>query len=419
MTGARFGAIILIFLVVSVGWAILAGGMFARTQERETSLRPKVEGLWGGPLAQVAPSAKAEWKETARVWDEKNKRTVEKPVTRSEALALSSTTARAELRMDFRRKGLFWYRTYEVVFDGQYEVVNSAQRPRDIIVTYAFPSPTAIYDDFEFAVAGKKASAVGVTSGGVPIRMAAAPGQRLPVKIHYRSRGLDTWSYSFGGQTEQVNNCSVTVATDFARVDFAEGTMSPTDKQKTAKGWELKWQFRSLVTGLGIGVEMPEKLDPGPWAMRVSAFAPVGLLFFLAVVVIVGLVSGISPHPMHYLFVSAAFFAFHLLLSYLVDHVDANVAFAIAAATSVFLVFTYLIRAMGFRFTVTVAVPAQIIYLVLFSYTFFYPGYTGLAITIGAVVTLFVLMQITAKVNWEERLAATRPQAQRPPPASP
>ena len=34
---------------------------------------------------------------------------------------------------------------------------------------------------------------------------------------------------------------------------------------------------------------------------------------------------------MHYWFIAAAFFAFHLLLAYLVDHVTMHLAFAIAA----------------------------------------------------------------------------------------
>ena len=37
----------------------------------------------------------------------------------------------------------------------------------------------------------------------------------------------------------------------------------------------------------------------------------------------------------------------------------------------------------------------------LFGYSFFLEGYTGLTVTIGAIVTLFVLMQSTAKVDWE------------------
>ena len=41
-------------------------------------------------------------------------------------------------------------------------------------------------------------------------------------------------------------------------------------------------------------------------------------------------------------------------------------------------------------------------YLVLFSAAFFFKGPTGLTITVGAILTLFVLMQVTAKVNWKQ-----------------
>jgi len=42
---------------------------------------------------------------------------------------------------------------------------------------------------------------------------------------------------------------------------------------------------------------------------------------------------------------------------------------------------------------------------VFFSYAFFFEGYTGLTVTAGAIVTLFVLMQLTAKVDWGVVLA--------------
>jgi inner membrane protein involved in colicin E2 resistance len=415
MSGTRIAAVSLIFIVTSIAWAILAGGMFQRTESSESHLRPKVEGLWGGPQSQRAPQATAKWKEIARVWDEKNKTTVERVQEVEKRLILDSSRISVDLRLDFRRKGLLWYRTYQVTFDGAYAVTNTADQERTLEVRFVFPSSTALYDDFEFSVAGEQAAPAGATEQGIVATLKARPRQQVPIKVHYRSRGLDEWRYAFGEGTSQVNRCQLGVTTDFRRVDFPGETTSPTSKQPTAEGWELNWDFKSLVTSLGVGVEMPDKLDPGPWAMRVSAFAPIGLLFFLSVLVIVGVVSGVNPHPMHYLFVCAAFFAFHLLLSYLVDHVDTNAAFAIAAATSVFLVFTYLVRAMGLAFTVRVAVPAQLLFLVLFSYSFFYPGYTGLAITIGAVLTLFALMQITAKVNWEERVGPGR----RPPPVAP
>jgi hypothetical protein len=51
---------------------------------------------------------------------------------------------------------------------------------------------------------------------------------------------------------------------------------------------------------------------------------------------------------------------------------------------------------------------AQLVFLVLFSYAFFFDGYTGLTVTIGAIVTLFVLMQVTSRVDWSRGLSGSR-----------
>src|SRR6185436_1264169 len=99
-----------------------------------------------------------------------------------------------------------------------------------------------------------------------------------------------------------------------------------------------------------IGMDAPNKLNPGPFAARVTFFAPVSLLFFVTVLVMLGVLRGRSLHPMNYFFLAAAFFAFHLLLAYLVDHVDVNVAFVIAAGTSMALVISYLRLVAGRRY---------------------------------------------------------------------
>ena len=86
-----------------------------------------------------------------------------------------------------------------------------------------------------------------------------------------------------------------------------------------------------------------------------------------------------------------------------------HAAFAIASAASVFLVVSYL-RARGGPAHRPASTPAraQLVFLVLFSYAFFFEGFTGLTVTVGAVVTLFVLMQLTARVDWNEVFRAQR-----------
>jgi len=146
---------------------------------------------------------------------------------------------------------------------------------------------------------------------------------------------------------------------------------------------------------------------------------PVGLLFFLAVMVIVGATSGPSLHPMHYWFIAAAFFAFHLLLAYLVDQVSVHVAFGISAGVSLALVVSYLRLVTGIRHALLHAGAAQLVFLVLFSYAFFFEGITGLAITVGAILTLFVLMQITARVSWDVVFSPADARARGPRPQEP
>jgi hypothetical protein len=85
------------------------------------------------------------------------------------------------------------------------------------------------------------------------------------------------------------------------------------------------------------------------------------------------------------------------------------VAFAAASLVSIALVVSYLRLVVNTRFAVVDAGLAQLIYLVLFSYAFFFEGFTGLAVTIGAIVTLFVVMQMTGRIRWDEKIVSQRP----------
>jgi inner membrane protein involved in colicin E2 resistance len=198
----------------------------------------------------------------------------------------------------------------------------------------------------------------------------------------------------------QVRDFSLVMRTDFVRIDFPAGSVSPSTTQREGDGWRLVWDFDNLVTGQALGMDLPNRLNPGPLASRITFFAPVSLLFFLTVMVLLGVTSGASLHPMNYFFLAAAFFAFHLLLAYLVDHLSVHASFVIAAAVSVGLVLSYLRVVTGTRRALLHAGAAQTAFLVLFSYAFFFEGYTGLTVTVGAVITLFVLMQKTAAVSW-------------------
>jgi len=235
------------------------------------------------------------------------------------------------------------------------------------------------------------------------------------LKVGYASQGLDRWTYKFSEQVAHVRDFRLTMTTNFADIDFPENALSPSEKHETSDGWQLDWNYKDLLSGFQIGMVMPEKLQPGPLAGRISFFAPVSLFFFFFVVFIITTIRGVDIHPMNYFFLAAAFFSFHLLLAYLVDHVSIHLAFAICSAVSIFLVISYLRLVVGMRFATREAALAQFIYLVAFSYAFFLKGFTGLAITTGSITTLFVVMQATGKIRWSEKFAPRPPAPELPP----
>ena len=412
MTPLRLFAVGFIFVCTTVAWMILGATVTNRSGEADGTLRAEVERLWGGEHVQRAPAAAFVTHDVEReVADHNSKGTVvgyHKEIVRESTgtspipLSLTKSDVRAGLDLEHRRKGLLWFPTYGVAYESHYHFRNDTKETGEVQVGFSFPSTNGIYDGFVFRVNGKDAPAVTDLSRGATVVLAMTPGDAFDVDVGYKSRGIGTWSYVFGDGVSQVHDFSLALATNVADVDFPSGSMSPSTRTVDGGGAHLAWTFANLVTGQRIAVELPSRLNPGPVAARISFFAPVSLLFFFTVMVILGVVKGRSLHPMNYFFLASGFFAFHLLLAYLVDVMDIFAAFGISAAASVLLVTTYLRIVLGNRAALLQAAGAQLVFLVLFSCAFFVEGQTGLSIAVGATVTLFLLMQLTARVKWAE-----------------
>jgi hypothetical protein len=410
VTVRRLVAIAVIFLGAALAWAALGSSLLARAGEFDGRLEREVEALWGRPHHQAAPivqmlrpDIQTEIVETTRGGAAPIREAVTRPVVREIPLPLERTRARVDVDLEQRRRGLLWFPTYTAAFDADYEFRNPDTEARALMIRFPLPAEDALLDDFVFSLDGRPLTPSADASKDIVGETEAAAGATVTLHVGYRSRGMRRWTYGFAPSgAMQVRRFELTMRTNFADVDFPAGTLSPDTLTRRPDGADLVWRFENLIAGQGIGMEMPERINPGPFAARVTFFAPVSLLFFLTVMVIAGATSGPSLHPMHYWFISAAFFAFHLLLAYLVDHVNLHLSFAIAALTSVALVVTYVRAFAGASRLVITTGAAQIVFLILFSYAFFLEGFTGLTITIGAIVTLFVLMQATARVAWDE-----------------
>jgi inner membrane protein involved in colicin E2 resistance len=402
----RIIAITFIFICASVAWLILGGTIFSRTYSLDSIGEDHVSSTWGTSQNQAPPQASftrriPKVQETV-VDGKKIVQTVEEEVVTM--LPLERSAIDVALDLEHRQKGLLWYSTYKVDFAGKYAFRNTSTQDQDVKFMLQFPTAEAIYDNLVFTVDGIPIT-LESSNNSASAQVKVPAGKAVELGIGYRSQGLNEWRYSFGSNVTQVRDFTLRMKTNFKDIDFPDNSISPSEKQDTDNGWNLTWSYKNLLSGYQIAMVMPEKLQPGPLAGRISFFAPVSLFFFFFVMLIITTIRGIELHPMNYFFLAAAFFSFHLLLAYLVDHISIHLAFVISSAVSVFLVVTYLRLVVGLRFASREAALAQFVYLVMFSYAFFLKGFTGLAITIGSIATLFVAMQVTGRIRWAEKFS--------------
>ena len=417
----RIAAIGFIFVCTAIAWAILGTSIFVRTNDAQSGLSGRVSSTWGAPQEQAPPAITREWQEekTVEIEEHGKKTTRKESYQHSDPVKIDGTRITAALHVDYRQKGLLWFSTYKVDFDGAYTFQNPKTSEEEFAIALPLPAQQAVYDN---VVLKADDAVLPLTFSGSQVlaRVRLAGGAKAVLRAEYRSQGLDSWRYSLssanaaqanaqngqnGKEISQSRDFHLLLKTDFSGFDFPDNSLSPTEKRETANGWELQWNYENLVSGFDIALKMPQKLQPGPLAGRISYFAPVSLFFFFFLVFILSTMRGNNVHPMNYFFLACAFFAFHLLLAYLADHISIHAAFVISSIVSIVLVVSYLRLVVDLRFAVVDAGLTQLIYLVLFSYAFFFEGFTGLAVTIGAILTLFVVMQMTGRLKWEEKFS--------------
>ncbi len=116
MAVLRFFAVVLIFICVTVAWAVLGGSMWARTQMLDDKLSGEMASLWGPTrLVQPAPYI------------------VPKPVTKDDpagATDPAASTIDVDISHQRRYKGLLWYSTFAASLKGTYTVPAIPRPPR-------------------------------------------------------------------------------------------------------------------------------------------------------------------------------------------------------------------------------------------------------------------------------------------------
>ncbi len=428
-------AIGFIFAGFSVGWMILGVVNTIRTEDQTHVLLKRVQNAYGGPLRITPPQIYYE------VTKEKKGMVggfdTVSSYQQKEFIDPSRSNIDIDLKLERRKVGNLWFPVFLALYQGEYEYdiesVPEKYRNHPLFLLPGLSSSESLYRSIEMKINDVEVQPLSKLVARTPMELAAQASLTGKVKVEFRyeTTGTDYMLYVLAGQQQsppkadrddirpsgelaqvdrltRLDNFSANLRADFEQYDFPNRTIPPTKREKHDQTNQFEWHLDKTVTGKNIGIIVPKEMSPGDIAARISFFAPVSLLFFVVVMVIYGILSRRELHPMHYFFLAATFLSFHLVFAYSADHISKYAAFSIATLVSCLLTFSYLTRVNDWKHA-AISTLLQLLYLVVFSLSFFYRsptglGITGLIVTIISVITLFVLMQLTSKIKWEATL---------------
>lgn len=375
-----------IFIPLFLGWLLLAGRLEYRTYGAMSKQLNSVRQIWGGNLAQPMPSVRY-------------KRFGSDVSSLSKGEIHSSNIA-VTLKMDYRKKGLVYYTGYNAEFTGKYKIQNP--ETENIYLSFIFPYPTrqgeGVLQNVKLLVNGKEDIEDTEYQPNLTLWTGVlGPTESLEITVQYDARGLDKFEYGFE-PAQQINNFNMKIDVQGAKeLDYAESTMPPTESsQETEAGKILSWKLDKALTQLNIGVILPDKLNVEKQLSIMMYRAPVFFVLFLVSLIAIIRLSGENLNFIPIVITSIAYFFFYPLFAYLVIYMGLTLSFIISFAAIGLLILNYIRILYGIKIGLSV-VTAYIFYLGITSLAALLPEYTGLILTIEAVVLMGIIMQVLSQ----------------------
>jgi len=396
-------AIVVIFGFTTIAWMILGAANLSRTDKSFSSLKSQVANLYGSRLNIESPKCYTKTTKYREETVNNNTRVVEYFEYQDHELIKSDVAINVYL--DQRKKGNLWFPTFKASFEGKYTFLANVSNNESVFVYSTLNSADSIYNNLNLKINDNDIANVLPLINKQEIPVSVRNDNTVQLNVSYDATGMEDLYYLITADRNaiaQINDFNLVITTDFELHDFPPNMMSPTHTTRKENGYELIWELNKTITGKNIGLIIPNKLNPGNIITRVSFFAPVSLLFFFVVLLMFSVLLKTNLHPIHFFFLAATFFSFHLMFSYFSDQMNIYLSFAISALVSLVLTVTYMRLIAPKKLAFIYSPIIQIIYLVVFSFSFFFDGTTGIIVTICAVITLFILMQATGKINWDE-----------------
>lgn len=390
---------------VGFSGASLAIGL--RIDDRHSSTYTRslkaVQQIWGGAIIQYPPTFTYAEAETREYTNEKTGKVESRQIQVARDVGIQTQNVRVNVTSNIRQKGLLKFAGYGLEFDGEYVIRNRESGARIFRFNFALPENAGNITGIEILLADQPHTADTNLADGFQWYGVLRPGEERHFRIKYQANGTDRFDYLLGANQLEVGQLDFKLTTDFSDYRIPEEAMAPGQEAADDQQTKIEWASKNLVTGQNIALRFLIEGNYGKVASKLFFYAPLALLLFTGFLLIMNAAKDVRLHPMHFLFLMTGFFVFYLFGSYIISfvHILLGIGLALGLSTGIMLYYAYLIRK-GDEFFQSVAFGTAM-FQWIFSIAFFFPAYTGLMITLAAIISLVALMRATATIDWENK----------------
>ena len=280
--------ILIFFVIFSAGLMMLGFRAEDRNSTSRYEHRNSVSTIWGGAITQNPPNCYYK-KKTTQIEKVENKVTgkmedVEKVIYVNNYLRIIKTNVKANLKSNYRKKGLLWYSGYNLKFSATFVVTNPLLENKKIYFHFPIPENSGNLTNFTIKENSKAYTEDQDVSDGITWVRELMPRDKVSIQINYEARGMGSFNYLLGSKKTEHPEFFMEINGDYNNVDYPYNCMSPTEVSSTTSelGNEIHiiYDEKNLITTQNIGVIVPDKTNIGSVIGRF-------LLFFSCIIIII------------------------------------------------------------------------------------------------------------------------------------
>jgi hypothetical protein len=293
--------------------------------------RESAWSIWGRPHTQVELTVSHSHE--VEVKEELPREDITKPptyriTTQTEIVPQNSIVGfvgDVKMTLSEREKGYALYSGYVVDVALAYEILNDSDIETDATFTFPLAEGQTLFENFivtmdEHDLSSNLRFAPNMVSWTTKMQ----PHQQSKVQITYVSRGMDYFYYQIPVQRE-IKNFILTLTIDrlpISLLNYPDRVITPTDIKPTedGRGSVLTWTLDRSITVMGMGVALPQPVQPGAQVLRVLVISPYALTLLGAMLALTMLIWGQSLHFLDLALVSAVYTMQFLLMAAISDY---------------------------------------------------------------------------------------------------